>query len=73
MARFEASYYPGEDGERLPEWRVVEWTYVNPENGSKMGNTVWKSYDMMNGEREANEMAAILQHEYNLRFAEEFA
>ena len=73
MARFEASYYPGEDGERLPEWTVVEWTYVNPENGSKSGRTVWKTYDMMNGEREAHEMAAILQHEYNMEFAGEFA
>jgi hypothetical protein len=73
MARFEASFYPGEDNERLPEWCVVEWTYINPENGSKSGNTVWKTYDMMNGEAEAKEMAAILQHAYNLEFAVEFA
>ena len=73
MARFEASFYPGEVDERLPEWHVVEWTYVNPENGSKSGRTAWKTYDMENGEREANEMAAILQHAYNLEFAKEFA
>lgn len=72
MARFEAFFYPGEDDERLPEWCVVEWTYVNPETGAKSGDTVWKTYDMIDGEREAHEMAAILQHEYNLRFAEEF-
>lgn len=73
MARFEASYYPGEDNERLPEWTVVEWEYVNPTNGAKSGRTVWKTYDMINGEREAHEMAAILQHEYNMEFAGEFA
>ena len=73
MARFEASYYEGEDNERLPEWTVVEWTHVNPKNGTKSGRTVWKTYDMLNGEREAIEMAAVLQHEYNLKFASEFA
>lgn len=73
MARFEACFEPGEDGERLPEWHVVEWTYVNPENGSKSGRIVWKSYDMEFGELGAREMAMILQHEYNLQFAEEFA
>lgn len=73
MARFEASYYPGEDGERLPEWHVVEWTWVNQQTGAKGGDVVWKTYDMENGEREAQEMAAILQHEYNMEFAKEFA
>lgn len=70
MPRFEASYYPGEDGERLPEWRVVEWTYVNPETSAKSGNTVWKSYDMMFGERDANEMAHWMQEVYNWEFAQ---
>lgn len=73
MARFEASFYPGEDGERLPEWHVVEWTYVNPTNGSKSGRTAWKTYDMIGGEAAAKEMAAIMQHEYNMEFASEFA
>lgn len=73
MPRFEASFYPGEDNERLPEWSVVEWTYVNPKNGAKTGHCVWKTYDMIDGEREATEMAALLQHEYNLEFAKEFA
>lgn len=73
MARFEASFYPGEDNERLPEWQVVEWTYTNPKTGGRSGSVVWKSYNMETGEREANEMAAVLQHEYNLEFAEENA
>lgn len=73
MSRFEACYEPGECDERLPEWTVVEWDYVNPANGAKTGKIVWKTYDMISGEREAHEMAAIFQHEYNLRFAEEFA
>lgn len=72
MSRFEASYYPGEDNERLPEWTVVEWTYVNPENGSKCGKTVWKTYDMESGEKEAKEMAWLLQEEYNRDFYAEF-
>ena len=71
MARFEASYYPGEPDERLPEWRVVEWTYENPETGAKSGDTVWKSYDMAFGERDAIEEAAIRQMIYNWEFAEE--
>lgn len=73
MSRFEASYYPGEDGERMPEWHVVEWDYVNPETGAKTGKIVWKTYDLEFGEHSANEMAMIMQHEYNVRFAEEFA
>ena len=72
MARFEASFYPGEDNERLPEWKVVEWTYVNTDNGSKSGRTVWKTYDLENGEKEANEMAWLLQEEYNQEFYAEF-
>ena len=69
MARFEASYYPGEDGERLPEWHVVEWTNVNPETGAKSGDIVWKSYDMMFGERDAKDMAHWMQEVYNWEFA----
>ncbi len=64
--RFEASYYPGEVDERLPEWRVVEWTYVNPETGAKSGRSVFRTYDLENGEREAKELAGYLQDAYNL-------
>lgn len=71
-ARFEASFYPGETDERLPEWHVVEWTFVNPETGSKSGDIVWKTYDLENGEVEAHEVAALLQHEYNMEFHAEF-
>lgn len=71
MPRFEASYYEGEENERLPEWRVVEWTFTG--NGSKIGKTHWKTYDMINGEHEANEIAAVLQHEYNSQFADQYA
>lgn len=71
MARFEASYYPGEVDERLPEWHVVEWTYVNPETGAKSGNVVWKSYDMEFGERDASDMAYWLQECYNWEVAEQ--
>lgn len=71
MARFEASYYPGEDGERLPEWQVVEWTVVNPETGGKVGKTHWKTYDMAFGEQDAKDMAYWMQQVYNWEFAEE--
>lgn len=64
--RFEASYYPGEVDERLPEWRVVEWTYVNTETGAKSGRSVFRTYDLENGEREAKELAGYLQDAYNL-------
>ena len=70
--RFEAYYYDGEPNERLPEWRVVEWTYVNTETGAKSGRSVFRTYDLENGEREANERAKILQDAYNLEFYNEF-
>lgn len=70
MTRFEAVFYEGEVNERLPEWNVVEWTVVNMDTGAKMGRKVWKTYDMENGEREAREMAAVMQEEYNRAFAE---
>lgn len=71
--RFEASYYEGEVDERLPEWRVVEWTFVNPETGTKGGRTVWKTYDMEFGEQDAKDMAHWMQECYNWEFAEECA
>lgn len=66
MARFEAVYYDGEDNERLPEWRVVEWNRYT-------GKTVWYTYDMFNGEAKAKEEAQARQEEYNHRFYSEFA
>lgn len=73
MARFEAVLYDGEDGERLPEWQVVEWTFVNLENGAKSGRTVWKTIDMEDGEEDANKIAAIMQEAYNRELAEDLA
>ena len=52
--RFEASYYAGDD-DRLPEWCVVAW--LQAANGCKVGRTVWKPYDMQNGEAAALGMA----------------
>ena len=37
---FEAVFYEGEQGERMPSWDVVEWTNINPTNGSRSGKTV---------------------------------
>ena len=59
-ARYSVEYYPAEVDERLPEWRVVEWTYVNPETGSKSGRAVFRTYDMETGEAEATKRAALL-------------
>lgn len=64
--RFEAYLYDGEENERLPEWRVVEWTYVNPETGAKSGRSVFRTYDLENGRKEAEMIAANLQETYNL-------
>lgn len=60
--RFEAFFYPGEDDERLPEWNVVEWEYVN-DNGSRFGSKVWSTYDMINGEAMAIAKAKELNNE----------
>ena len=65
MARFEAVLYDGEPDERLPEWCVVEWNYINPETGAKSGKTVWKTYDMVWGEQEAKDRAYQLQQVYD--------
>lgn len=69
--RFEAVLYEGEVDERLPEWRVVEWTYVNTETGAKSGRSVFRTYDMENGEQEAKELAGYLQDAYNLELYNE--
>lgn len=68
--RFQASYYPGEPDERLPEWHVVEWTYVNVANGAKSGKTVWKTYDMEFGEQDAKDVAYQMQQVYNWETAQ---
>lgn len=70
-ARFEAVFHEGEPDERLPEWHVVEWTYVNPETGGKIGNKVARFWEDQGSE--AKELAAALQEAYNIEFAENFA
>lgn len=71
MARFEAVLYDGEVDERLPEWQVVEWTYVNHETGAKSGKTAWKTYDMAFGEQDAKDMAYWMQQVYDWEVAEQ--
>lgn len=70
MAKFEAVYYEGEWGERLPSWDVVCWNAPQA-NGSRMGSVVEKFGPA--GEAEARELAWVLQHEYDAEFAAEFA
>lgn len=65
-ARYSVEYYPGEDNERLPEWRVVEWTFVNPETGGKAGRSVYKTYDLEEGERECGSVLEALVYADNL-------
>lgn len=62
MGRFEVVFYPGEDEERLPEWRVIELEDVSPT--MRVGKTVWRSYDMYRGEESAREMAYSFYKEY---------
>lgn len=69
MERFEVVYYAGEDGERLPEWQVVEWTVVNPETGGKIGKTHWKTTDMEFGEQDAKDIAYHKQQVYEWELA----
>lgn len=69
--RFEAVFYEGEPNERLPEWHVVEWTYVNPETGGKTGTKVARFWE--DEGTKAQELAATLQEAYNIEFAENFA
>lgn len=70
-ARFEAVFHDGEPDERLPEWHVVEWTYVNPETGGKIGNKVARFWED-EGDK-AMALASDLQQAYNMEFAAEFA
>lgn len=63
-ARFEAVFHEGEYGESMPEWHVVEWTYTNPVNGARSGHNVQK-FDY---EDDAQELANVLQENYNMEF-----
>lgn len=69
-ARFEAVFYEGEPDERLPEWHVVEWTFVNPETGAKLGNKVARFWEDEGDEAKA--LASDLQQAYNMEFYAEF-
>lgn len=71
MNRFTVEYDPGEENELLPSYAVVEWTSVNVENGSKLGIRVWKTYNLETGRGEAEELAAVLQEEYNQKLYNE--
>jgi hypothetical protein len=62
--RFEAVFYEGEYGERMPEWCVVEWTHFT--SSSRSGSTV-QSFAACD-EQEAKELAWVLQEAYNLEF-----
>jgi hypothetical protein len=62
--RFEAVFYEGEYGERMPCWDVVEWTHIK--STLRAGSTV-KSFPACD-EKEAKELAWVLQEEYNLEF-----
>ena len=66
--RFEAVFYEGEQDERMPSWDVVEWTNVNPVNGARSGRTV-RQFDY---EEDAQELAKVLQENYNMEFQSKF-
>lgn len=66
--RFQAVFFDGEYGERQPSWDVIEWTYTNPVNGARSGHTV-ESFDY---ENDAQELAGVLQENYNMEFHSNF-
>ena len=66
--RFQAVFHEGEYGERMPSWDVVEWIYTNTVNGARSGRTV-ESFDR---EEQAEELAAVLQQQYNMEFHSNF-
>jgi len=68
-SRFEAVFHEGEYGESMCEWRVIEWTYTNPVNGARSGHKV-ETFDY---EDDAQELANVLQEEYNIEFFAECA
>lgn len=70
-ARFEAVFYDEEPNERLAEWHVVEWTFVNPETGAKIGNKIARFWEDEGDV--AKNLASDLQQAYNMEFAAEFA
>jgi hypothetical protein len=71
-SRFEVSYYEGEFNERAPGWSVIEWTGVSPHTGVMSGRTVELFEDSPYGERQARELAGILQEAYNIDFHANF-
>lgn len=60
MQKFEAVYYEGEDNERLPEWRVIEW-----DASRKIGSTIQSFYNMCTGEADAKFLASVLQQAHD--------
>lgn len=62
MQRFEACFDDGDD-DRLPRWCVVEWEYVAP-NGARVGRNVETFSDSANGQREAQDLARVLNYEH---------
>jgi predicted AAA+ superfamily ATPase len=71
QARFEAVWYEGEMNERCSEWQVVEWNKTYP-NGGRSGRCVKSFPDDFAGERDAREIAVVLQEEYNIEFYTNF-
>ena len=60
VARYSVEYYPGEDNERLPEWCVVRW------DTESIGSTVYKTYDLEEGEGECGSVLEALVYADNL-------
>lgn len=69
MARFEASFFPGED-DRMPSWDVVEWCH-NDGCGNRIGRKV-ESFYSATAEQDAKQLTKVLQESYNLEFYAEF-
>lgn len=63
--RFEAVYFEGEYGERMPSWDVIEWTSFGA-NGSRSGKTIESFY--VDQEYMARELVEVLQENYNMEF-----
>ena len=58
MLKFDAVYYPEEQGERLAEWVVVEWQHVN--GSSKLGRTLRSfGYDEMAAKMYVNNLNTL--------------
>ena len=70
MPRFEAVYNPGEDGERLPSWTVVEWTVTS--NGVRFGRKVEDCGCSDEAEETARDIAYVLNTSDELETYAEF-